>query len=194
MNFLAHLALSYHDADLQMGNFLGDYTKGKPPAHYPAGVRNGIVLHRQIDAATDQHHAVRAVVLRLKDRHGPYAGVVADIFFDYYLYQNWDQWALPHFPEFCDLTYTNLAKQSIFLRPALQNRLQSMLSHRWLDTYTSPAGILAVFTRMRPRFSQPAYLEEVGSSLAEEALIFNQAIVVLFPDLMQVVNKFRGPY
>lgn len=192
MNFLAHLALTYQDADLQMGNFLGDYTKGKPPTHYPEGVRNGIVLHRAIDVATDQHPAVRTVVKQLREKHGPYAGVVSDIFFDYYLHQNWAQFDLPDFPAFCELTYANLQRQSHFLRPVLQNRVQSMVAHRWLDTYGSRDGIADVFHRMRPRFSQPAYLEEVGSSLVEGEIVFNQAILVLFPDLMQVVKQFRG--
>lgn len=192
MNFMAHLSLTQQDAEWQMGNFLGDYTKGRPPAHYPLKVQQGIWLHRQIDMATDRHEAVRAMAARIRDRHGPYAGVVTDVVFDYYLYQNWEAWGFPTFDVFCQQTYANLLSQTAFLPATLQSRVQNMVAHRWLDTYTSTAGILDVFRRMRPRFSKPAYLEGMADTLQEEDAFFNQAFLALFPDLMQVVKEFRG--
>lgn len=192
MNFLAHLSLTHQDAEWQMGNFLGDYTKGRPPKHYPIRVQQGIWLHRQIDMATDRHEAVKAMAARIKHRHGPYAGVVTDVVFDYYLYRNWAVLDLPNFASFCDKTYSNLLKQTDYLQPVLQDSVRNMVAHRWLGTYTSVAGILDVFRRMRPRFSQPTYLEGMADTLAEEDIFFNQAFLALFPDLIQVVKEFRG--
>ncbi|MEL6141216.1 MAG: ACP phosphodiesterase [Bacteroidota bacterium] len=192
MNFLAHLVLSCQDPQLQLGNFLGDYTKGRPPAHYPDQVKQGILLHRLIDVTTDQHPIVKKMATRLKPRHGRYAGVVTDVIYDLYLYRNWGHFNLLPFDEFCELTYQNLTKDLSFLANKLAQRVEEMVSERWLDTYTSEAGILAVFARMRSRFSQPEWLDGVELTMREEDDAFNQSFLQLFPDLQQTVNTFCG--
>jgi len=192
LNFLAHLALSCQDPQLQLGNFLGDYTKGKPPANYPEQVRQGIVLHRLIDATTDGHPEVKKMADRIRHRHGRYAGVVTDVIYDFYLYRNWEQLDLPPFEEFCELTYRNLAQDLSFLSEDLLALVLDMVSEKWLDIYTTELGILRVFQRMRPRFSQPQWLDGVALTLREEDEAFNQSFLRLFPDLQQTVNTFCG--
>lgn len=192
MNFLAHLALSCHDADLQMGNFLGDYTKGKPPSHYPPGIIRGITLHRTIDAFTDAHPSVKTMAQRIKGRHGRYAGVITDVIFDLYLYRNWSIMGLVDFDHFRLTTYDNLLGQTHYLDPALAQRVTNMVEADWLMTYTTRSGILDVFRRMRRRFSRPEFLAEVDATLIEEDEAFNQSFLELFPDLQLTVNTFCG--
>lgn len=192
MNFLAHLALSCHDPELQMGNFLGDYTKGRPPANYPPRVLEGITLHRLIDKTTDAHPAVKAMAERLKPRHGRYAGVVTDIVFDYYLSRHWEELDLPPFSTFTSLTYRNLLANTAYLSPKLAARVKHMVADEWLNVYTTHAGILSVFRRMRPRFSQPEQLDGMAETLVLEDEAFNQSFLALFPDLRQTVNEFCG--
>ena len=60
MNFLAHAYLSFNDPDVLMGNMMADAVRGKQADEYPDKIRNGILLHRRIDAFTDQHELVKA--------------------------------------------------------------------------------------------------------------------------------------
>ena len=190
MNFLAHLALSCEDPHLQMGNFLGDYTKGRTPEHYPEGVQRGIVLHRLIDAKTDAHPVTHEIADRLKHRHGRYSGVVSDVIFDLYLYRNWNSLGLPPFPGFADRTYANLLDNLDYLDEKMVARIHRMVDARWLDTYTSKEGILQVFQRMKKRFSKPQFIQGIDKTLEEEDEAFNQAFLQLFPDLQLTVTEF----
>lgn len=192
MNFLAHLALSCKDPQLQMGNFLGDYTKGKTPEHYPAGVQQGIVLHRLIDTTTDAHPAVQEMNERLKHRHGRYSGVVTDVIFDLYLYRNWNELELPPFTEFADHTYANLLNNLDYLNEEMVARIHRMVAARWLDSYTSNEGIMSVFRRMKKRLSKPQFILGIDQTLNEEDAAFNQAFMELFPDLQLTVTEFCG--
>ena len=58
MNVLAHIYLSGDSEKIIIGNYIGDYVKGRDYLKYPEPVRKGIILHRHIDAFTDRHPVV----------------------------------------------------------------------------------------------------------------------------------------
>ena len=93
MNFLAHIYLSGNSRDVLIGNFIGDYVKGKEYTHYPAGIQKGILLHRHIDSFTDQHPVTRSSKKFISERYGLYAGIVVDIFYDHFLSVRWDKYS-----------------------------------------------------------------------------------------------------
>ena len=55
MNFLAHSYLSGSDQKILVGNFIGDFVKGKQYENYDDSIQKGIILHREIDYYTDKH-------------------------------------------------------------------------------------------------------------------------------------------
>jgi len=85
LNYLAHIYLSGIDSQVQIGNFIGDFVKGSHLNDYPEKIRSGIVLHRKIDAYTDSHPIVRETVALLRPAFGRYSGIIADMYFDYFL-------------------------------------------------------------------------------------------------------------
>ena len=85
MNYLAHAFLSFGQDEILIGNFIGDFVKGKMIDTYPKGVRQGIRLHREIDKFTDTHPLVKASQSYLRPTFGHYSTVITDIFFDYFL-------------------------------------------------------------------------------------------------------------
>ena len=70
MNYLAHLYLSGDDEAIMVGNFIGDYVKGKSYKNFPADIQKGILLHRQIDFFTDQHLKFREAKKLLNGDYG----------------------------------------------------------------------------------------------------------------------------
>lgn len=191
MNFLAHLVLSHRDPERQMGNFLGDFTKGKPPLHYPEGIRAGIRQHRLIDATTDAHPATRRMVTHLRPRHGRYAGVVADVIFDLYLYRNWTRFVEESYSDFREVTYANLSSYLPLVADPPRPLLSRMIEHDFLAAYQSRAGILGVFERLRPRLSKPEALDRVEVSMEVLDETFNDCFLWLFPDLIRTINLSR---
>ena len=88
MNYLGHIYLSGYNDELLVGNFIGDYVKGKAYLNYPKVIKEGILLHRKIDDFTDSNEHWRHVKKSLQPIYRKYAGVVADIIIDHFLAKN----------------------------------------------------------------------------------------------------------
>ncbi|HEY3430492.1 MAG TPA: DUF479 domain-containing protein, partial [Cyclobacteriaceae bacterium] len=59
MNFLAHLYLSGTHQKVMVGNFIGDFVKGRNALEtFEPEIVKGIELHRGIDEFTDSHPIV----------------------------------------------------------------------------------------------------------------------------------------
>ena len=93
MNFLAHIYLSGEDEKLMVGNFIGDYVKGKDYENYPTPIREGILLHRQIDFFTDSHSQFREAKKLLVEEFGLYSGIIIDLLYDHLLAKNWNNYS-----------------------------------------------------------------------------------------------------
>ncbi|MCU0362399.1 MAG: ACP phosphodiesterase [Bacteroidales bacterium] len=76
MNVLAHIYLSGDSEKIIIGNYIGDYVKGRDYLKYPELVRKGIILHRHIDAFTDSHPVVhRSKIFFSRKYHETYQTV-----------------------------------------------------------------------------------------------------------------------
>ena len=54
MNFLAHIYLSGNNSKIMVGNFIGDFVKGRNLLEqFEPEIAKGIELHRAIDEYTD---------------------------------------------------------------------------------------------------------------------------------------------
>src|SRR5262245_2138204 len=106
MNFLAHLYLSGNDPNIQLGNFIGDFVKGRNlTEQFETDVARGIELHRVIDEFTDKHPVVKQSKVRLREKYRHYAPVIVDIFYDHYLAKNWDKFHKTFLPDYAEATY-----------------------------------------------------------------------------------------
>jgi len=65
MNFLAHIFLSQHNEDWMIGNLIADFISNRDLDSLNVGVREGVMMHRQIDTFTDSHPVVKKSVRRL---------------------------------------------------------------------------------------------------------------------------------
>ncbi len=85
MNYLAHIYLSGSNRQVQVGNFIGDFVKGCSYENYPEDIKRGILHHRFIDNLADTHPAFIETVDLLRPSFGRYSGIMADMYFDYFL-------------------------------------------------------------------------------------------------------------
>ncbi|PPK86717.1 acyl carrier protein phosphodiesterase [Neolewinella xylanilytica] len=191
MNFLAHLTLSHFSADLQVGNFIGDFIRGRELAALPPGIRRGVLFHRDIDALTDADPGVRQLNDRLKLDHGRYAPVISDIAFDYFLYLNWAEWGPQPFGLFKATAYRRLLDARPHLSERITGYVEDMTRGDWLEMYTSPENMHAVYDRLTGRLSQPDLLSGVDETLIRHASRFNHALHGLFPRLQQLADTYR---
>lgn len=94
MNFLAHLLLAGDDESLRLGAMLGDFARGSAGLQrYPAKVREGIMLHRHIDAQTDSLDEIVSLRNWFAPPFRRYAGIIIDLALDHELARRWDRYA-----------------------------------------------------------------------------------------------------
>jgi acyl carrier protein phosphodiesterase len=192
MNFLAHLYLSGSDEEVLIGNFIGDYVKGKEYLYYPEKIRKGILLHRYIDSFTDQHPVTKLSRNRLTSKYNKYSGIVIDIFYDYILASQWSS----HYPDPLDQfvadVYSILKKHYFTLPQGIKNWFPNFLRNNWLTTYSKIEGIEIVLQRMSSRTSLPAYTEFAIEVLREQEDELRHEFNDFFPVLTEYVRKEHG--
>lgn len=116
LNYLAHIYFSGKNRQVAVGNFIGDFVKGRKYEEYPSGIKKGILLHRNIDHFTDTHPVFMETVNLLRPVFGRYSGIMADMYYDYLLASDFE-------------LYGNGQSLSNF---SLNFYISALLYYRWL--------------------------------------------------------------
>lgn len=189
MNHLAHCFLSFGNEDLLVGNFIGDFVKGNAWKNYPEGVQHGILLHRTIDAYTDDHPATRQSKERVRPFAGRYASAVTDILYDYLLAIHWDKYTDEPFEVFAEKTYNQLKKRTGEMPSELKERLPQMLKGQFLHGYTHREGLEWVFERFSRRMVGGMDTTALVNSFFENLESFSTDFLLFFPDLLNTARQ-----
>jgi len=190
VNFLAHLLLSDDFGPVMVGNFMGDFVKGKQVEQYPPAVQRGIWLHRTIDQFTDTHAVVRQSKERLRPRFRHYAGVVSDMFYDHYLAVSWEQYGPNTLEEFTQKAYQVLQGARKQMPTRAQFMLPYMIQHDWLVSYREIEGIRRSLTGMARRTGFRSGMEHAHEELKEQYEAYANDFHAFFPDLVQHAKQF----
>lgn len=189
MNYLAHLFLSFEDPDLITGNFLGDMSSNQAVKAYPERIKKGIFLHRKIDTFTDAHPEVLKGVRRLYGSHSKYASVLIDVYYDYLLTLNWEQYSEVSLQDFADNVYEALLLNKEMMSDRIKRSLDGMVSGNWLISYSTLDGIEYAISRLARRVSKPELLEGAMDSLQENLELLNEEFNRFFPEVVAYVRE-----
>jgi len=190
MNHLAHCFLSFGNEDLLVGNFSGDFVKGSAWKNYPAQIQAGLLLHRSIDAFTDEHERVRANVARLRPYAGRYAGPVHDILADHLLARHWALFTEEPFEVFAEKTYRSLERRIADMPPVLQERTPHLVAGRFLHGYQHRAGLEWVFQRFARRLPPEFAPQALVGYFFENVEVFSANFDAFFPELVDHARGF----
>ncbi len=183
MNYLAHAFLSFRQEEVLVGNFIGDFVKGKMLETYPQEIRNGILLHREIDLFTDSHPLVKAGQSYLRPTFGHYSSVITDIFFDYFLGKNWDQYCSQPLEEFIAETFFVLEKYEKSFPERFAEMYYWMKKDNWLLQYANLEGIKKSLTGLSRRARFDSKMELAHLALIERESEFEVIFFAFFRDL-----------
>ncbi|MFO7924468.1 MAG: ACP phosphodiesterase [Bacteroidales bacterium] len=189
MNFLAHIYLSGDSDEVKVGNFIGDYVKGRNYEKYPELVRKGIILHRKIDSFTDCHPIVNQSKMHLRKRFRRYSGVIVDIFYDHFLASEWGMFSKHPLPQYVINMYEILVSNYFILPDEIKTFLPFFIINNWLESYTSIEGIEGVLRRMTKRTSLPNETTFAISELRKNYHLFRDDFLKYFPLLIDYVEK-----
>ncbi|MCK5067077.1 MAG: DUF479 domain-containing protein [Bacteroidales bacterium] len=189
MNFLAHTYLSGGNEEIIVGNFMGDYVKGKNYLLFPEQVKKGILIHRDIDSFTDMHEVTRRSKQRLASRYHKYAGIIIDIFYDHFLASLWDSYSTLPLNDFVNRTYDLLKRNYKVLPDAIKRWFPTFLENNWMMAYTNVEGIELVLERMSANTSLPDHSAFAVEVLRDQYSLFMDDFLEFFPMIVQFLEE-----
>jgi len=185
MNFLAHLYLSGDNPKIKIGNFIGDFVKGKNlTERFDTAVAKGIALHREIDWFTDTHSVVKQSKDRLRPKYRHYAGVIVDIFYDHFLAKNWDHYSKQLLPDFAEACYATILEHESMLPEEVKYMMPYMIKGNWLVNYSKLEGIQRALSGMARRTRFESKMEDSVADLQDNYGDFKIEFEAFFPDLV----------
>lgn len=152
MNWLAHVFLSEHKIDFQIGNFLADPLKGRIWEDASKDMINGMITHKIIDSYTDSHELVRISKNRLGNK-GLLKSVVIDLTYDYLLTKNWNNFCNISLNDFSNTFYKKALIRNSSLPSHTNLYVENMIEKDLLNKYHSIDDLSESFKRMDNRLS-----------------------------------------
>ncbi len=189
MNYLAHLYLSGDDEGLLVGNFIADGMKGTKLKDYPQFIQRGIVLHRKIDHFTDGHPLWRQSKEYLFPRYRHYAGVLVDMFYDYFLSKHWNEFSAVPLEEFAHKCYQVLGKYRGIYSQKSARFLNYIIRENALVNYQFDDKFKITLTHLSSRLENNYCLEESMNELYQHYTQFDEEFLSFFPELITFVNE-----
>lgn len=189
LNYLGHIFLSGKNEPLMVGNFIGDYVKGKQYQNYPVEIQKGILLHRAIDEYTDRNEHWMAIRELLKPIYKRYAGVVADISTDHFLAANWNQFSDEQLSWYAKWVYAVFLRNFDVMPKQVQGFLPYLIQHRRLQSYAKLKGFEMSLRIMTNRTSLPDGTNAVMQLLNDEYEVFNQHALHFLNDVFYFVKE-----
>ena len=187
MNFLFHMLLSGKDDQLMVGNFMGDFVKGPLQERFSPRIRQGVALHRRIDSYADRHPLFRQSRHRISNDYGLYRGVMVDIFYDYFLVNEWAEWCDEPFADYLIRTRAVVEAHRHTL-PVDMHRKVPIIFEELLPSYGTVEGVGSALGRLSRRISRPNPL----SGSEQELLSHHDGLQSDFRAFTPEIFRFAG--
>lgn len=172
-----------------IGNFIADHIQGNKYSHFSNEIQQGIFLHREIDTFTDAHAIVRKSKRRLHKRYGHYGGVIIDIFFDYFLAKNWNQYSAIPLDVYTQAVYKLLNEKSAALPVKSQQFIEYMVTYDILYNYQFEGGIEKVLNGMNSRTKGKSKMNLAIEDLKILKKEFEDDFTLFFEELREFTTK-----
>jgi acyl carrier protein phosphodiesterase len=189
MNHLAHIFLSGNNDYVKIGNFIGDYIKGKKYKRYSPEIQKGIIMHRNIDNFTDSNEIPKKIKPLFSGYYGRYAGIIIDVFYDHFLAVNWDNFSDIPLKSFVNRFYSILQKNNQVLPYKIQNFLPRMIEHDRIYSYKYFQGLEKALSVMSKNTSLPDYTSKAMTVLSDNYSLINRNFLEFFPEIINFIME-----
>lgn len=192
MNYLAHLFLAEDSPESRIGNLLGDFLKGSLESYktiYSEEIIQGVKTHRLVDVFTDTHPIFIKSKRRIAQKNRRFAGIIIDVFYDYFLANNWAKFSQENLDIFIKNIYITLEENQDILPAKLQKILPKILAENWLASYQSVSGVSLTLARIGRRLKRDNNLATAGDELINNYSEIESDFFNFFPELIAYVDK-----
>ena len=188
MNFLAHAFLAHPSVPLIIGNFIGDFVKGKQFQAYGQGIADGIVMHRKIDDYTDNHPVFKKSRSRISNKYGHYSGVIIDLYYDHFLATTWNEFSNIELKHFVSDLYATVLDNENLLPEKAKMMLPYMIKYDWLSNYATIDGIDKSLKGLAKRTRFDSKMEDAAKDLNENYDQLQNDFREFFPEIISYVK------
>ena len=189
MNYLAHAFLSFSDPQIQVGNMMGDFVKGKQYHEFPERIQTGILLHRKIDDLTDNHPVIHKAKQFFRPAYRFSGGVFTDILLDHFLASDTNHFVEESLAQSTVEVYKNLSEHEHLFSEKMKTVFGHMRQYNWLYHYRTNEGLSKSIEGMCRRFpilgQSNAALEIIQSQYPILQALYHQ----FFPELSHFVSQ-----
>ena len=191
MNYLAHLALSHFNKEVMLGNFIGDCVKGCDYQLYSPAVRQGLLLHRQIDHFTDTHPIALQTCSLFRPAYRHYSGIICDMVYDHLLAANWHE----YYPQISLSAFVSAAQRMLLLNyfrlpGKLKRILPFLIKSRRLEDYATTDGLLRALRIMSSNTSLPDHHDFLLATLTDNYPLILSQFQSFYPDLQSMTDEY----
>ncbi len=169
MNFLAHSLLAFDDDEVMVGQFAGDFVRGRDLSAHPRRVALGIRLHRHVDAFTDRSTWMATLRARFPQSLRRFCGIAIDVGADYHLAAHWSlhtaslgRGTLAEHALEVDRVLTLYRAQ---LPPGLDRLAEVMREQQLLERWATREGVEQTLQRLSRRSAAMAPLARCSEQL-----------------------------
>lgn len=189
MNYLAHFHLAQRRDAWIVGGLLGEYVKGPLRGEWPAGWEQGMLLHRRIDAFSDQHESRLRFAEAVPAEYRRYAGIVFDICCDHLLSLHWERFEREPLPAFAARVYDLLERHEGQLTPPAARMARRLIEYDVLCIYDDWNTVSGSLERIGERLSRDNPLGRAGIELRAWLPLAEQLFLELYPALLEQVQR-----
>lgn len=193
MNWLAHLLLAEPTPEGRLGNLLGDLVKGEAKKALSPGLQHGIKCHQAIDIFTDCHPIVKLSKRRIDSEYRRFAGILIDVFYDYILANNWQDYSDISLAEFTTSVYVSWSGYLSTLPVYPQGVVRRLIVEDWLSSYLTLVGIENTLARISWRLNRRSKrnydLTPAISQLTDNYSLLEQDFQQFFPQLKLYIDR-----
>jgi acyl carrier protein phosphodiesterase len=189
LNYLCHLYLSGDEPEILVGNFMGDFVKGRVGDNYPLLLRQGIVLHRRIDSFTHNHPLYRRSKQRISPLYGLYRGVLVDLFYDHLLAAEWSYWSEETMTSYLKRVRL-IVEEKLHCMPERLQGFVPMIFEELIPSYREVEGIGRALERMSRRLKRPNPLAGGEKELERNYVGLREDFRSFMPSIREYVADF----
>ncbi len=148
------------------------------------------MMHRAIDSFSDNNPVYLQSVHRLQPNYGKYSGIITDMFYDYFLANNWKTFSDISLEKFRNEVYRILDSRKNAMPEESQYILKYRMKSDWLYSYRTIQGIRSSLEGMSKRMKYYFPMDKAVAELENNPELFNQDFLDFFPLIIKHVEPF----
>jgi acyl carrier protein phosphodiesterase len=189
MNFLGHAYFSPDDYEILAGNVFGDFVKGRiENTNFPAGIKNGLKLHRKIDTVCNESEGYHLIKQTIGKDYGHFNGVIADIFIDHFLSIYWEDFSDVTLEAFAESTFNKIEIARSYFPERFEYVFNYMKTDNWFVRNKDINNIENILIRIENKFGKGQILHTSVNNIKANPRLFKEHFYQFIEEMKEGVS------